>query len=557
MIVDFQLRTGFYTSDTMSLESRVKDEASVVNGKTRDFYFHMTEEWEDAGFRFDPEKGVEVRYWDNEKQDDVWLSGDAVKEFVTVTPVSADDPHHLVYKLTANGLQKSGSQDYEIKLDYTRYNVKDASDTNEEDRRLNIKVTEANALYAAEWSELTVKGDKYVYPEKPYFTSNTWYGAGNTANVVYMLFQYSDAEGNLKPMTDLSKLTFWHGEWIEEQQKDVYEKLADGVLKVEKAYPDSDLVKISYLGEARDFGNEYTITYDGADPAGHGNQIDIAFTPAVFNELSTYSSKEISDDAYANEFKTDGTADVDIYAATIDTSEKTPWNIINSVEIQEISLTDEEGVDLSGEIKEDNGITLTEKTGQKILFKEKITIPKGTLSSSAKMRIEFIVHGMGGDGKTYDDQRSTDVFIFYSEPEVKNPAKGTKETVGGAVYTVTGEGTASFTTGKKNAKTVVVPDTVKISGVSHKVTAVAANACKGNAKLAKLTIGKNVTSIGKNAFNGCKKLKTITIKTSALKSIGAKAFTSVPKTAKAGVPKAKKKAYQTLLKKGGYKGKVK
>ena len=242
---------------------------------------------------------------------------------------------------------------------------------------------------------------------------------------------------------------------------------------------------------------------------------------------------------------------------------KTPWNIINSVEIKEITLTDEGGDDLSSEVKSDDSITLTDKNGQKILFQKKITIPKGTLSSSAKMRIEFIVHGTGGDGKTYDDQKSTDVFIFYSEPvvkpsdETKAPAKGTKATVGGAVYTVTAKGEASFTSGKKNAKTVKVPDTVKISGVSHKVTAVAANACKGNAKLTTLTIGKNVTSIGKNAFNGCKKLKTIKINAAALKSVGKKAFTSVPKTAKASVPKAKKKAYQTLLKKGGYKGKVK
>lgn len=564
LIGAFTVRIGFYTSETMSLESQITREANVVKEKTKDFYFHMTDTWEEAGFRFDAETGVEIRYWDDAKQENIWVSGNDAKEFVTLSPVSINDPHHLIYKLTANGITKADSSDYEIKISFTKYNTKDESESYEEDRNLNIKITEANTLYTAESSDLMVKGGKYTYLENAYFTKNIWYGAGNTTNAVYMLFQYSDAEGNLKPVTDFSKLTFWHGEWIEEQEKDVYEKIADGVLKVEKAYADSDLVKISYLGEAKDFGNEYTITYDGASPAGHGNQIDIAFTPAVFNELSTYSSKEISDDVYANEFKTDGTADVEIYAASVDTSKKTPWNIINSIEIKEIHLTDEEGDDLSSEIKRDNSITLTEKTGQKILFNEKITIPKGTLSSSAKMRIEFIVHGTGGDGKTYEDQKRTDVFLFYSEPakkpaedKTKTPSKGTKATVGGAVYTVTGKGTASFTTGKKNAKTVTVPDSVKISGVSHKVTAVAAKACKGNTKLTKLTIGKNVTSIGKNAFDGCKKLKTITIKASSITSIGAKAFASVPKTAKASVPKAKKAAYKKLLKKGGYKGKVK
>lgn len=137
------------------------------------------------------------------------------------------------------------------------------------------------------------------------------------------------------------------------------------------------------------------------------------------------------------------------------------------------------------------------------------------------------------------------------------PAKGTKAVVSGATYTVTGTGTASYTAGKKNAASAVIPATVKISGVSHKVTSVAASAFKGNQKLTKVTIGKNITTIGKNAFNGCKKLKTITVKTSVLKSVGSKAFTGVPKKATAKMPKAKKVAYKKLFKKGGYKGKVK
>ena len=137
------------------------------------------------------------------------------------------------------------------------------------------------------------------------------------------------------------------------------------------------------------------------------------------------------------------------------------------------------------------------------------------------------------------------------------PAKGTKAVVSGTTYTVTGTGTASYTAGKKNAASAVIPATVTIGGVSHKVTSVAASAFKGNQKLTKVTIGKNITTIGKNAFNGCKKLKTITVKTSVLKSVGSKAFTGVPKKATAKMPKAKKAAYKKLFKKGGYKGKVK
>ena len=91
---------------------------------------------------------------------------------------------------------------------------------------------------------------------------------------------------------------------------------------------------------------------------------------------------------------------------------------------------------------------------------------------------------------------------------------------------------------------------VTIQGTKYKVTSIAANALKGNKKVTKLTVGKNITSIGKKAFYkctklskitipakvskigkqafyGCKKLATITIKTKKLtsKKVGSKAFT--------------------------------
>lgn len=140
--------------------------------------------------------------------------------------------------------------------------------------------------------------------------------------------------------------------------------------------------------------------------------------------------------------------------------------------------------------------------------------------------------------------------------------KGKKYTIKNIVYKVTN------TSAKKRAVTVVgakskkvtsinIPATVKIGGAKYKVTAIASKAFQGYGKLKKVTIGKNVKKIGASAFAKDKKLTKLTVKGTALKSVGKKAFNKVPKKAKVTAPKKSKKAYRKLLKKGGFKGKVK
>ena len=63
------------------------------------------------------------------------------------------------------------------------------------------------------------------------------------------------------------------------------------------------------------------------------------------------------------------------------------------------------------------------------------------------------------------------------------------------------------------------------------MASIAANALKGNKKVAKVVIGKNVTSIGKKAFYKCTALKTITIP-SKVKTIGESAFSGCKKLTK-------------------------
>ncbi len=169
------------------------------------------------------------------------------------------------------------------------------------------------------------------------------------------------------------------------------------------------------------------------------------------------------------------------------------------------------------------------------------------------------------------------------------PAVGTRITISSSVYKVTKSSATkkevTYIKPKSSRKTkVTVPSTVKISGYTYKVTGIASNAFAGNKKLTKVTIGKNVTSIGKSAFKKCTKLKYVTIKSTSLKTIGSNAFygdknlktiiikskkltsKSIGKNAFKGtnkklvikVPKSKVKSYKKFLtKKGNTKVRVK
>lgn len=142
------------------------------------------------------------------------------------------------------------------------------------------------------------------------------------------------------------------------------------------------------------------------------------------------------------------------------------------------------------------------------------------------------------------------------------PARGKLLTSGKATYKVTKSGTKNgtvqFVKTKSTASTIVIPSTVSISGITYKVTSIASNALKNNKKVAKVTVGKNVTTIGSYAFYGCSRLKSITLSTVKLstKTVGTKAFSGVYAKVKVKVPKSKKKTYPTLLRKKGMSSKA-
>lgn len=144
-----------------------------------------------------------------------------------------------------------------------------------------------------------------------------------------------------------------------------------------------------------------------------------------------------------------------------------------------------------------------------------IPFKQGSLTSMPKSDIEitFKVSGVPKYVKTYGKKL------------------GATFTNGNFVYKVTQEATEN-TAGKvkvnklsskgKKAKTVVVPDTVKTSGVSYSVTALNSSVFKA-AKASSVTLGKNIKKIPASAFANCKSLKKLVVN-AKLSSVAKNAF---------------------------------
>ena len=142
------------------------------------------------------------------------------------------------------------------------------------------------------------------------------------------------------------------------------------------------------------------------------------------------------------------------------------------------------------------------------------------------------------------------------------PAKGNIYTSGSLKYRVTKSayknGTVSvYAPSRKTLTSASVPATVKINGYVFRVTSIGNKAFNGCEKLKKVTIGSKVTTIGKQAFNGCKALTSITVNSKVLKTVGSSAFQGISAKAAIKVPAAKLSAYQKLLKGKGQKSSVK
>ncbi len=126
-------------------------------------------------------------------------------------------------------------------------------------------------------------------------------------------------------------------------------------------------------------------------------------------------------------------------------------------------------------------------------------------------------------------------------------AKGKGASAG--VFTKTGKQSVSYNTSPKNmnAKKLKIPATVKIGKKTYKVTKIEANAFTGFDKLKSLTIGKEMRKISPDAFNGCKNLKIITLKSTHLKAKNIKNAFRNSSIRTVNVPAAKVYSYKKIF----------
>ena len=103
----------------------------------------------------------------------------------------------------------------------------------------------------------------------------------------------------------------------------------------------------------------------------------------------------------------------------------------------------------------------------------------------------------------------------------------------------------------KTKASITIPAQVTINGVKCKVVQVGPNAFKGFKKLKKITLTKNITTIGKQAFYGCTKLSSVVVKGTVLKTIKTGAFkkTAAKMTVSFKAKKVTAKKRAALLKK--------
>ncbi len=133
-------------------------------------------------------------------------------------------------------------------------------------------------------------------------------------------------------------------------------------------------------------------------------------------------------------------------------------------------------------------------------------------------------------------------------------------TVKGVTYRVTNaeaKTAEAYGVVNKNQKHIEVAATVKIKGSTCKVTAIADQAFAGMKKSNKSCDRQECEQDRQKAFNGDGKLKSITVKSRKLKTVGKLALKGINKKAVIRIPKSKKKkAYRKLFKGKGQKKSV-
>lgn len=166
--------------------------------------------------------------------------------------------------------------------------------------------------------------------------------------------------------------------------------------------------------------------------------------------------------------------------------------------------------DKHGTIKIKDAKGTTYKNGDKILENTVLTI-------TAKPDKRYLLASWGmttGRKKTVTLTMTADTMVS----AVFVPEKDMKFTVAKGKYVITKTavgriGTVECVGTEKMAKKgkLTIPNTVKIQGITYKVTSIGKKAFYNCSKIKSVTIGKNVKVIKADAFRNCKNLKTVVI----------------------------------------------
>jgi len=131
------------------------------------------------------------------------------------------------------------------------------------------------------------------------------------------------------------------------------------------------------------------------------------------------------------------------------------------------------------------------------------------------------------------------------QPEVPSAVQG------GVRYTLDFDGYTATAASPENASAtkLSIPSSIDVDGETFHVTKIAKNAFRNMTSLTTASIGKNVQSIGKNAFQGCANLESIRLKTELLtdKYVGDNAFDGIAPTAVIFCPAGLGEEYEELL----------
>ena len=188
-----------------------------------------------------------------------------------------------------------------------------------------------------------------------------------------------------------------------------------------------------------------------------------------------------------------------------------------------------------------------------VVYSNNINVGTGTVTVTGKGKIigelvfTFeIVDSMPNEDVKKDSETKTDTEV--NNLQIKK---------GNYIYKIITQGVAGKKKGtveviglnKKNVKKIKIAKQIKYDGITYKVVSIGKKAFKGNKKVKSVIIGAYVKKIKSKAFANCKKLKKVIIKSKKITKIGKKAFRrKAGKKITFTVPKKVKKKYKKLIK---------